>query len=373
MRILLVLTFLISIISSSTLLAHDTRDFSLKYNTFTWDTNWDKHSIDYKELISGGPPRDGIPPIDNPKFQSIKEASSWIKDNEPLIFVNINNKTKAYPLQVLIWHEIVNDELADKKISVTFCPLCNASIVFDRFLNGKLYDFGTSGLLRNSDLVMYDRQTQSLWQQFTGTAIVGEMLDKKLNEISSSIVSFKNIKDTYPKTLILSKDTGHNRDYGRNPYRGYDDINNSPFLLQTTPDSRLAPMRRVATVSLNNKDKAYSYKTIRAKKVVNDEFENKKLALFYNDNIASALDKTYISSSKNAGSVLIYDRVLDSKEYEFYYKNKNFYDIQTNTKWDIFGNAIEGKLKGKKLKPIVHGSHFWFAWAVFKPNTIIFK
>jgi len=369
----LLLTFLITLLLSTTLFSHDTRDFSLKFNTLSWDTNWDKHSVDYKELISGGPPKDGIPPIDNPKFETIKQASSWIKNNEPLIFVNINNKTKAYPLSVLIWHEIVNDELADKKISVTFCPLCNASIVFDRSLDGKTYDFGTSGLLRHSDLVMYDRQTQSLWQQFTGKAIVGDLLDKELIQITSFIVSFKNIKENYPNTLILSKDTGHKRDYGRNPYRGYDDINSSPFLLQTKADKRLAAMRRVATITLKNSDKAYSYKILRAKKVINDEFQNKKLVLFYNDNISSALDQTYISNSKNIGSVLVFDRVINNKLYEFYYKNKFFYDKQTNSKWDIFGNAIDGKLKGKKLKPIIHGSHFWFAWAVFKPKTLIYK
>lgn len=369
MKVLFLILFFISFLFSN----NDDRSFALKQHTFSWKTNWKKHSINYNELLSGGPPRDGIPAIDSPKFETTKQASSWIKDNEPLIFIKINNKTKAYPLQVLIWHEIVNDTLAHKKITVTFCPLCNASIVFDRELKGKTYDFGTSGLLRNSDLVMYDRQTQSLWQQFTGKAIVGDMLDFELKQINSSVVSFNDIKKSYPNTLILSKNTGYKRDYGRNPYRGYDNINQSPFMMKTPTDPRLPPMRRVATVSLNDKDKAYSYKTLRNKKVINDKFENKKLVLFYKDEIVSALDKRKISNSKDVGSVVVYDRVLKNKTYSFYFKDGFYYDMQTNSKWNIFGQAIKGKLRGEELNTITHGSHFWFAWAVFKPNTIIYK
>jgi len=367
----ILILFIISIFTQN-ISAQDNRSLSLKYHTITWNTNWEKHSINYNELLSGGPSRDGIPPIDNPKFETIKEAKNWIKDNEPLIFVNINNKTKAYPLQVLIWHEIVNDSLANKKITVTFCPLCNASIVFDRDIKGKIYDFGTSGLLRNSDLVMYDRQTESLWQQFTGTSIVGNMLNTKLKEISSSIVSFKDIYTNFPNTKILSKDTGHKRNYGQNPYSGYDDINQTPFLLKVPTDKRLKPMRRVATINLNNKDKAYSYKILRNRKVVNDTFENKNIVLFYKNHIASALDRSQISQSKDVGSVVIFDRNINGKKYDFYYKD-GYFDKQTNSQWNIFGLAIKGKLKGTKLKTVTHGSHFWFAWAVFKPNTIIHK
>lgn len=372
MKVFLIFLFLISFAFSNNIQTIDDRNFSLRYHTFNWDTNWKKHSIDYNELVSGGPSRDGIPPIDKPKFVSINQAKTWIKDNEPLIFVKIHNKTKAYPLQVLIWHEIVNDKLSDKKISITFCPLCNASIVFNRTIDGKVYDFGTSGLLRNSDLVMYDRQTQSLWQQFTGTSIVGDMTGIKLQEINSSILSFKDIYKRFPRTQILSKATGHNRDYGRNPYSGYDDINQSPFMLKLPTDPRLKPMRRVATVSIKGKDKAYSYKILRNKKVINDNFEDKKLTLFYKDKIASALDKSEISQSKDIGSVLVYNRVINNKVLDFYYK-KGYFDKQTNSQWNIFGEAIKGELKGSKLTPIIHGSHFWFAWAIFKPETIIYK
>ena len=372
MRILIFLLIFLNYIFAQEIKTNDDRSYSLKLNTFTWKTNWNKRIIEYNELQSGGPARDGIPSIDDPKFITIQKAKAWLHDNEPLIFVTINGQSKAYPLQVLIWHEIVNDTLNNKKIAVTFCPLCNASIIFDRVLAGIEYDFGTSGLLRNSDLVMYDRQSESLWQQFTGRAIVGELTTKTLAQLPSSIVSFKDIYENHPQTQILSKDTGYYKDYGKNPYIGYDDITQTPFMLKGPSDDRLFPMQRVATLSINNKDKAYVYEDVRKQKVINDHFEGRNVVLFYKDKINSALDRSNIASSRDVGSVVIYDAILNGKRLTFEY-NDGFYDKQTKSQWNIFGEAIKGKLKGKQLKPMVFGSHFWFAWAVFKPETLIYK
>lgn len=272
----------------------------------------------------------------------------------------------------MIWHEIVNDSLADKKITVTFCPLCNASIVFDRVLNGITYDFGTSGLLRNSDLVMYDRQTDSLWQQFTGTAIVGDETTAVLKQLPSSIISFKDLYTNFKDAKVLSKNTGYIREYGNNPYVGYDDINQSPFMLKKQLDGRLKPMRRVATISINDNHKAYSYKKVKALKIINDKFQDKNLVLFYTKGVASALDRRDISNSKDIGTVVMYDRKVYGKVLEFYFKD-GIYDKQTNSKWNIFGEAVKGELKGERLNTVVYGSHFWFAWAVFRPDTLVYK
>ena len=144
------------------------------FSTWGWKTNFEKHSVPYEEILSGGPPKDGIPAVDNPKFVSQKEADKWLKNIEPVVVVEHKGEARAYPLQILTWHEIVNDQLNGLPVSVTFCPLCNAAIAFDRRLDGRLLDFGTTGKLRNSDLVMYDRQTESWWQQFTGEAIIGD-------------------------------------------------------------------------------------------------------------------------------------------------------------------------------------------------------
>jgi hypothetical protein len=150
-----------------------------------WVTNFNKSSIDLGELRSGGPPKDGIPAIVHPNFATINESLEWLDSKEPVISVEINGNAKAYPLQILIWHEIVNDLITDVPVVITFCPLCYSAIVFDRRVNGVVNTFGVSGLLRNSDMVMYDQITESFWQQFTGEAIVGDLRTKTGTEYSS--------------------------------------------------------------------------------------------------------------------------------------------------------------------------------------------
>lgn len=145
-----------------------------------WKTNTDKSLIDLGELKKGGPPKDGIPSIDSPKFVSPEEADSWIFAQEPVIALEYKGVARAYPLQILIWHEIVNEEIKGDPILVTFCPLCYSALVFDRTVNGETHEFGVSGFLRHSDLVMFDRKTETLWQQFTGKAIVGDYVGKTL-------------------------------------------------------------------------------------------------------------------------------------------------------------------------------------------------
>jgi len=373
MKFIIIFIVSLSLFSAPLVKTTDDRSYDLKRVTQSWDTNWKKHTINYDELLSGGPPRDGIPPIDKPKFVNIKKAKTWIKDNEPVIFVKIGSRVKAYPLQVLIWHEITNDTLGDKKITVTFCPLCNSSIVFDRNIKGKVYDFGTSGLLRNSDLVMYDRQTESLWQQFDGTAIVGDMSGISLSIIPSSIISFKDYAKEYPNGLVLSKDTGFFRAYGQNPYVGYDDINKSPFLYRKKVDGRLRPMQRVVTILNKQSSKAYSFDILKNKKVINDIFDGKKIVLFYKKGTKSALDKNSISHSRDVGATGVFSPILNGRVLSFYFdKKRGVTDNQTNSTWNIFGKATSGKLKGKELKPITH-NNFWFAIAAFKPKVEIYR
>ena len=191
---------------------------------FSWpNTDFDTASVDLSEIMSGGPPKDGIPSIDDPKFVPVAESSD-LGANEPVIGLTVNGESRAYPLRILTWHEIVNDSVGGVPVSVTFCPLCNATIVFDRRSGGEVLDFGTTGRLRKSDLVMYDRQSESWWQQFTGQAIVGEKVGTVLDRIPATIVAFEDFRDAYPKSPVLSRRTGHHRAYGNNPYRGYDTI-----------------------------------------------------------------------------------------------------------------------------------------------------
>ncbi|HIC89112.1 MAG TPA: DUF3179 domain-containing protein [Anaerolineae bacterium] len=252
------------------ILTEDDRSPRLKGITADWNTNWNLHIVEYDELLSGGPPRDGIPSIDKPRFASARDAADWLADNEPVIVLEIEGDARAYPLQILIWHEIVNDVVGGVPVLVTFCPLCNAAITFDRRLEGQVYEFGISGLLRNSDLVMYDRTTESLWQQFTGEAIVGDMVGQRLTFLPSSLISFADFRQAYPEGVVLSRDTGFSRDYGRNPYVGYDRVDQVPFLFDGELDGRLPPMERVITVELNGVDVAYPLSVLSKVHVIED-------------------------------------------------------------------------------------------------------
>jgi len=360
-------------VAEVTILTADDRPGRLRAATGSWNTNWHKHTIQYSELLSGGPPRDGIPAIDNPRFIGPEDAAKWLADNEPVIVLEINSDARAYPLQILTWHEIVNDTVGDVPVIVTFCPLCNSAITFDRRVDGEVYEFGTSGLLRNSDLVMYDRTTESLWQQFTGEAIVGDMVGAQLTFLPSTIISFADFRAVHPDGLVLSRETGYRRDYGRNPYAGYDTIGQSPFLFDGQLDDRLPAMERVVAVSLDGVDVAYPFSTLSEMGVINDMQGGHELVIFYAPGTSSALEAPVIAVAKDVGATGVFAPSLDGQKLTFRRDGDQIVDEETGSVWNILGQAINGPLAGQSLTPIVHGDHFWFAWAAFKPDTVIYR
>ena len=355
-----------------TMLHGDDRPPQLKYLTEGWKTDWTRHTIDYSEILSGGPPRDGIPAIDHPKFISSDQASEWLGAREPVIALEVKGEARAYPLQILIWHEIANDVIGDTPVAVTFCPLCNAAVVFDRRLKGRVLEFGVSGLLRNSDLIMYDRQTESLWQQFTGEGIVGEMAGELLTWLPASIVSFEDFTLAHPDGLVLSRETGYNRAYGRNPYVGYDDIDESPFLFDGPTDERLPAMARVVTVSLGDEDVAYPYRLLAEKRVVHDVVGGQGIVVFYEPGTVSALDAGRIAASRDVGATGVFAPYVDGQPLTFSWNGEHIVDSETGSVWNILGQAVAGPLAGKQLEAILHGDHFWFSWAAFKPDTRVY-
>jgi len=325
------------------------------------------------EIQSGGPPRDGIPPIDQPRFVPPRDADAWLKDNEPVVSLELNSEARAYPIQILIWHEIVNDTLGGVPVAVTFCPLCNTAIAFDRRLEGSLYDFGTTGNLRHSDLVMWDRQTESWWQQVTGEAIVGELTGKKLSLLPASMVSYADFKSTYPHGQVLSRETGAQRGYGRNPYTGYDDVNSSPFLFSGKTDGRLRPMERVVTVSLGGQEAAYPFSALQKQLVVANTVGGVPIVVLYGPGTSSALDRGEIAESRDVGAAAVYEPVIDGSSLTFRALDGAIADAETGSRWNVLGQATAGPLAGQRLPPVVHGNHFWFAWAVFKPQTRVWQ
>jgi hypothetical protein len=336
-------------------------------------TDFSKHSVPYSEILSGGPPKDGIPSIDEPKFQSTSEADEWLADREPVVFVQVGDDARAYPIQILMWHEIVNDVVGGEPLMVSFCPLCNTAIAFKRTFDGVVLDFGTTGRLRFSNLIMYDRQTETWWQQATGDAIAGEHTGAQLEFYPAAIISWKDFKTQYSDGKVLSRDTGRPRDYGRNPYFGYDDINQTPFLFRGETPGQLPPMARVLTVDLNGEATAYPYDVLSEVSVVNDTVGGEAIAVFWAEGTASALDRTKIPEGREVGSAAAYSRVLDGTTLDFEFKNGKILDTQTGSEWSILGQAIAGELKGKQLVPVVSINHFWFSWAAFKPETRVYQ
>jgi hypothetical protein len=337
-----------------------------------WNTDFSRHTVPYDELLALLPVRDGIAPIDVPSFETVDEAASWLAPNEPVISLEINGDARAYPLQILTWHEIVNDTVGELPVIVTFCPLCNSALVFDRRLGDEIFTFGTSGWLRHSDLVMWDRNTESLWQQFTGEGIVGQLAGEQLEFIPSSIISFADFIAAYPEGVILSRNTGYGRPYGQNPYPGYDTIGQDPFAFIGVPDRRIAAMERVVTVSLDDVDVAYPLLVLAEMGVINDRHGDQDLAIFHTGGTSSALDSPVIAMGDDVGSTGVFDPYLDGQVLSFVKEGDLILDEQTGSSWNIVGQAVDGPLAGSQLVPIVHGDHFWFSWAAFNPDTVIF-
>jgi thiol-disulfide isomerase/thioredoxin len=338
-------------------------------------TDFAKHSVPSDEILSGGPPKDGIPAIDTPAFVSVDEANEWLEPQEPVIQVEVGEIAKAYPVQILMWHEIVNDVVGDTPVTVTFCPLCNTGIAFERALGDQVLDFGTTGRLRRSNLIMYDRQTETWWQQATGEGIAGEHTGRQLTFVPASMISWNDFVEAHPDGHVLSRDTGYVRNYGRNPYTGYDDIERSPFLYDgpETPGV-LPPMARVVTVELNDEAVAYPYDILREERVVNDVVGGVPIAVLWVPGTASALDAGSVAGGADVGAATTYGRELhgDALTLSFVVEGDRILDEQTGTEWDVLGRGLSGPLAGRGLKPVVSINHFWFSWAAFRPETRIY-
>ena len=361
--------------SDDPLVVGDDRSSQLAALTRSWNTDWTRRTISTQDILSGGPPRDGIPSIDAPQFVDFADADQWLVDVEPVIALEINGDARAYPIQVITWHEIVNDVVGDQPVVVTFCPLCNSAIVFDANLDGEAVEFGVSGLLRNSDLIMYYRRTETLWQQFTGEGLIGEKAGEQLTFLASSLISYANFKDAYPDGIVLSRETGHSRQYGNNPYAGYDTLDGRPFLFSGELDERLAAVDRVVTVRLDGEqiDIAYPVTLLAEIGVANDTQGNTNLAVFHLPGTTSGLGDRVIAEAADVGATAVFNRDLNGQTLTFSRDGDRFVDAETGSQWNIAGQAVDGELAGQQLEPIVHADHFWFSWAAFRPDTIIYQ
>ena len=342
--------------------------------TVEFKTDWSRHCVPYRQIFSGGPPKDGIPALNAPKFVSVSTADTWLKPNEPVILFQAGDDARAYPIQILIWHEIVNDTVGGVPVTVTFCPLCNTAIAYERTVNGRVLDFGTTGRLRFSNLIMYDRQTESWWQQAIGQAIVGQLTGTQLVPRPAAIIAWATFKTAHPDGRVLSRDTGYERPYGQNPYQGYDNVNQSPFLYSGPPTPGvLRPMARVLIVNLGGEAVAYPFDALKKVHVINDTVGKTDIVVLWAPGTASPLDTDTIAGGRDVGSATVYVRTLGRLHLTFTFEGIHVVDKETGSVWDLLGRATSGQLVGKTLTPVVAVTSFWFAWAAYQPKTRVYQ
>lgn len=321
---------------------------------------------------------DSIPAVDHPKLAPVS-AVTYLKPQEPVIEVTVRGDARAYPLQILMWHEIINDVVGGVPLSVTFCPLCYTALVYERpKIDGRYTTFGTSGKLFNSNLVMYDRVSDSLWPQVTGQAVSGSAAGAVLERHAAQIVSWDEFRTSFPAGKVLTRNTGYNRPYGENPYPGYDDIDSQPFLFTGRVDGRLAAVERVLGVSMDGQSVAFPYLRLqdvaRARlATVNTRVAGHPLLVLWRRGATSALDAPTIPRSREVGSAAAFVRRVGDRVLVFESRGRHLVDRQTRSRWDQFGRAVAGSLKGAALRSADFTDSFWFDWAAFHPSTRVWQ
>lgn len=353
-------------------------DDLVAFVTEPWPTDWLETTVDLGDLVLGvtaTEPRDAIPPVDEPIYESVTDAAGWLTDDQPGVLVQLGADVRFLPLAILIRHEIVNDEIGGVPVAVTYCPLCNSALAFDRRVDGEILRFGVSGLLRNSDLVMWDDQTVSLWQQITGEAIVGSYSGRRLEQISTAIVRFGDFATEFPDGRSLSRDTGFSLEYGTNPYEGYSGRFTPLMPVTTEPDRRLMPLERVVGVTLGDSDVAYPFTSLAEQRVINDMIGGAPVAILWGaPSTLDPLNARVISESKAIGTAVAYDPVVDGRPLTFApLPDGRFADDQTGSTWTILGLAVDGPLTGTRLGVVTHRNDFWFAWSAFFPHGELYE
>lgn len=338
--------------------------------TTVWNTNFDERTVALEEFVPVAD-RDAMMPIDNPQWERVSRVS-WLGDFSPVIVVNLTEPARAYPLIVLMNHGIVNDRIQNLPITVTFCALCNSPMVFKRIVNGQELRFGTTGAIRNSGLVMWDDQTHSWWQQLTGEAMVGAYSGTRLETVPSQVIGYQTFAQNYPDGVVLIGDQYHaDISYGRNPYLGYDS-SSAPFMYNGTLDTRLLATERVLAGNINGQLIAYPFSVLQKVYVLNDQIGNLNVVVFWQRGANSTQDQADINESKDVGMAMLFSRMVGGRILTFYYANGHILDEQTQSQWNILGQAMTGDLQGKQLVPYNAYPYFWFAWSANYPNSDIY-
>ncbi len=294
--------------------------------------------------------RDAIPPLHNPEYQTAEEAK-WLKPSDPVIGYATGGESWAYPLKILNYHEIVNDELGGEPVAVTFCPLCHSGIVYSRWVDDRIISFGNTSALYESSMVMLDYETGSYWWQVAGRAIVGELAGKELTVLPSITTSFEQWKEQHPNTKVLSWFTGYMRNYNA---ANFDQIqqglNQGHFAFpvsEKAKDERLPYGNKVLSVRIGGKNKAYPIDE-KSMQVINDSLDERPLVVF---------------TEPGGPTGAVFERTLEGQTFTFELSDSTIKDHQTGSVWNWQGHAIDGPLKGERLTPVSAKITYWFAIA----------
>lgn len=322
-------------------------------------------------------PRDAIPSIDEPRFIAPKDAEAWLAGREPVIGLEVAGDARAYPVQILTRHEIVNDLVGGQPVAVTYCPLCNSAVAFRREVDGRVLEFGVSGKLYRSALVMYDRQTESLWTHFDGLGVQGPLTGTRLEVLPSQLLSFHEWRRASPAGRVLSRDTGHFVEYGTNPYEYYE-RGDGPYgqFFRQAVNHRLPAMARVVGITVGGTDVAYPYRELSDRNegaaLVVDEVEGRGIVILWAAGTASALDTPVIAEGRDVGATGVFLARADERPLTFSVERGRIVDQQTGSTWSVAGRAVDGPLRGQRLEPIAHLDSFWFAWQAYRPDTLVY-
>ena len=325
--------------------------------------------VDLEEIVSGGQPPDGIPALDDPGFQRTGDVH-WVDDEEQVLVVEVGAEARAYPVQVLTLHEIVNDTVGGVPVAVTYCPLCASGVAFDRRVGDRVLSFGTSGRLYRSDLVMYDRQTESLWPQIEGRAVAGVLTGKELTVLPASLISWEQWRAAHPAGWVLSRQTGFALPYGSNPYYQYDDKESFPVFPAGPIDNRIEWLKQpVVGIESGEDALAIDIEALRVDGVRAVRVGGREMTVWWLPGTRSSLDGFAVGEGREVGTTAVFDPVVDGRSLTFQSRDGEIVDAQTSSTWNALGKAVQGPLAGTELRPVRHTTTFWFAWSGFHEDT----
>jgi hypothetical protein len=325
--------------------------------------------VDPADIVDGGAPPDGIPPLDHPRFERTGDVD-WLDDDEQVLALRVGEEMRAYPVQIMLFHEIVNDTVGGVPVAVTYCPLCNSALAYDRRAAGRVLSFGTSGKLYFSDLVMYDRQTRSLWPQIEGRAVAGVLTGTELDAHPVATISWQQWKESAPDGWVLSRRTGFNRGYGINPYVQEDDRATWPGMYWGPVDNRMALMKQpVIGIRSDTDDLAVDADLVRRQRVLPTTVGGEEVVLWWEPGARSSLERLHVGEGRDVGTTGVFWPVVRGQSLHFRPGPEGFVDAETGSTWDVLGVAVDGPLAGERLRPVQHVSTFWFAWAAYRPDT----